>query len=210
MELVLKNMEDYAREHTKSAGSLLEEIESFTVKNRKDANMLTGRVEGRLLNLLARLSNAKRILEIGMFTGYSALSMAEALPDEGELVTCDMDPEIIRIAQNYFDRSPHGKKIKIMPGNALQSLLQLKGPFDLAFIDADKENYPVYYEKVLPLVRSGGLMIFDNALWDGTVLNPVEASDIGVSSLNELINVDDRVENVLLTVRDGINIVRKR
>ena len=123
----------------------------------KSPGMQVGPVEGRFLQLLARLVGAKRILEIGMFTGYSALMMAEALPDDGELTTCDVNPEAEAVAKRFFAQSPHGKKIRIRMGPALQTLELLSGPFDLVFIDADKESYPSYWEAVVPKVRAGGL-----------------------------------------------------
>ena len=171
--------------------------------------MTTGRIEARLLKLLARLIEAKRILEIGTFAGYSALSMAEALPEEGELVTCEMDPDAIFVAKKYFGLSPHGKKITLMEGPALDSLKKVSGLFDMAFIDADKENYSNYYDAIFPLIRPGGLMAIDNVLWSGRVLDPKDNSDKAIHELNEKVVRDNRVESVLLTVRDGLNCIIK-
>jgi caffeoyl-CoA O-methyltransferase len=171
--------------------------------------MLTGRLEGRLLKLLAALCGAERVLEIGTFTGYSALSMAEGLPDDGRIITCEIEKAHAAMAQRYFDRSPHGKKIEIRLGPALETLASLTGPFDLAFIDADKGNYPAYYERSVELVRPGGLILVDNTLWSGQVLNPQDAESKAIDALNRRIAADARVENVLLTVRDGLQVVRK-
>jgi len=209
MNFIDENIEEYAFDHTSYEGDLLRQLEEETYKKLEIPQMTTGRIEARLLKLLARLVGAKRILEIGTFAGYSALSMAEALPEEGELVTCEMDPEAIIFAKKYFDLSSHGKKITLMEGPALESLKKISGPFDMAFIDADKENYNNYYEAILPLVRSGGLIAIDNVLWSGRVLDPQDKSDKAIHQLNERVIQDERVESVLLTVRDGLNCIVK-
>ncbi|MEK9628190.1 MAG: class I SAM-dependent methyltransferase [Nitrospinota bacterium] len=209
MDFIDEKIEDYAFDHTSYEGDLLKQLEEETYEKLEIPQMTTGRIEARLLKLLARLASAKRILEIGTFAGYSALSMAEALPEGGELVTCEMDPEAIGVAKKYFNLSPHGKKITLMEGPALDSLKKVSGPFDMAFIDADKENYSNYYETILPLIRSGGLIAIDNVLWSGRVLDPQDNSDKAIHQLNELVVKDDRVESVLLTVRDGLNCVIK-
>ena len=209
MNFIDENIEEYAFDHTSYEGDLLRQLEEETYKKLEIPQMTTGRIEARLLKLLARLVGAKRILEIGTFAGYSALSMAEALPEEGELVTCEIDPEAIIFAKKYFDLSSHGKKITLMEGPALESLKKISGPFDMAFIDADKENYNNYYEAILPLVRSGGLMAIDNVLWSGRVLDPQDKSDKAIHQLNERVIQDERVESVLLTVRDGLNCIVK-
>jgi len=209
MNFIDENIEEYAFDHTSYEGDLLRQLEEETYKKLEIPQMTTGRIEARLLKLLARLVGAKRILEIGTFAGYSALSMAEALPEEGELVTCEMDPEAIIFAKKYFDLSSHGKKITLIEGPALESLKKISGPFDMAFIDADKENYNNYYEAILPLIRSGGLMAIDNVLWSGRVLDPQDKSDKAIHQLNERVIQDERVESVLLTVRDGLNCIVK-
>ena len=209
MDFIDEKIEEYAFDHTSYEGDLLEQLEEETYKKLEIPQMTTGRIEARLLKLLARLVGAKRILEIGTFAGYSALSMAEALPEEGELVTCEIDPEAIIFAKKYFNLSEHGKKITLMEGSALESLKKISGPFDMAFIDADKENYSNYYEAILPLIRSGGLMAIDNVLWSGRVLDPQDKSDKAIHQLNERVIQDERVESVLLTVRDGLNCIVK-
>ena len=209
MNFIDENIEEYAFDHTSYEGDLLRQLEEETYKKLEIPQMTTGRIEARLLKLLARLVGAKRILEIGTFAGYSALSMAEALPEEGELVTCEIDPEAIIFAKKYFNLSEHGKKITLMEGPALESLKKISGPFDMAFIDADKENYNNYYEAILPLVRSGGLIAIDNVLWSGRVLDPQDKSDKAIHQLNERVIQDERVESVLLTVRDGLNCIVK-
>jgi caffeoyl-CoA O-methyltransferase len=209
MDFIDEKIEEYAFNHTSYEGDLLKRLEEETYEKLEIPQMTTGRIEARLLKLLARLVSAKRILEIGTFAGYSALSMAEALPDEGELVTCEEDPVAIGFARKYFDLSANGKKITQMEGPALESLKSIEGPFDMAFIDADKENYSNYYETILPMIRSGGLIAVDNVLWSGRVLDPKDKSDKAIHQFNERVIQDERVESVLLTVRDGLNCIIK-
>ena len=149
------------------------------------------------------------MLELGTFTGYSALMMAEGLPDDGELVTCDIDQNAAAMAQEFFSRSPHGKKIHLRMGPALETLKSLQGPFDLAFIDADKERYVDYYDALVPLIRPNGLIVADNTLWSGKVVDPQDASTRAIVAFNARVTADPRVENVLLSVRDGVMLARK-
>ena len=209
MDFIDEKIEEYAFDHTSYEGDLLKQLEEETYEKLDIPQMTTGRIEARLLKMLAHLARAKRVLEIGTFAGYSALSMAEALPEEGELVTCEMDPEAIFVAKKYFGLSPHGKKITLMEGPALGSLKKVSGFFDMAFIDADKENYSNYYEAIFPLIRPGGLMAIDNVLWSGRVLDPKDNSDKAIHELNEKVVRDNRVESVMLTVRDGLNCIIK-
>ncbi len=208
--LVDERIERYAAEHTTRPSELLERILRETEASRRDAQMLTGIAEGQLLYLLVKVSGARRVLEVGMFTGYSALSMAAALPDEGELVTCEIDPEVVEIAKRYFEESPDGKKIRIRVGRALDTLAGLEGPFDFAFLDADKQRYPTYYDRLMELVRPGGIIAVDNVLWSGEVLDPKDEEARAIHALNEKVKADRRVHHVLATVRDGLLIVRKR
>jgi len=176
------------------------------------ANMQVGNVEGTFLRMLVAISGAKRVLEIGTFTGYSALSMAEALPEGGTLLTCDIDPVCTAIAQSFFDRTPHGKKIEIRLGDAIATLRALPASdmFDLVFLDAVKASYCEYFDLVLPHVPTGGLIIADNTLWSGKVLDPKTADDIGIDAYNTKVTNDPRVDNALLSIRDGIMVARKR
>ncbi len=210
MDFIDEDIENYAWEHTESDGDLLQALTEETHANLELPQMLTGRIEGRFLKLLARLVGARRILEIGTFSGYSALSMAEGLPEDGELITCDVDPVTCAVARRYFEQSPHGKKITLMEGAALDSIAQLSGAFDMAFIDADKTNYGNYYDAILPLMRPGGLIAVDNVLWSGRVLAPEDESDHAIAAFNEKVKNDDAVEAVMLTVRDGIFCIRKK
>ena len=209
MEFLDEKIEEYAFNHTSYEGNLLKRLEEETYEKLEIPQMTTGRIEARFLKLLARLVGAKRILEIGTFAGYSALSMAEALPEDGELITCEIDPEAIVFAKRYFDLSPHGKKIALLEGAALDSLKSISGSFDMAFIDADKENYSNYYEAILPMIRYGGLIAVDNVLWSGRVLDPKDKSDKAIHQFNERVIQDKRVESVMLTVRDGLNCIIK-
>ena len=209
MDFIDEKIEQYAFDHTSEEGELLRRLEKETYEKLEIPQMTTGRIEARLLKLLARLVGAQHILEIGTFAGYSALSMAEALPEDGTLVTCDEDPVAIAFAQKYFSESPHGKKIKQMEGPALKSIKKLTGTFDMAFIDADKINYSNYYEAILPMIRPGGLIAVDNVLWSGRVLDPQDESDRAIHKFNERVVKDQRVESVLLTVRDGLNCIIK-
>ncbi|MGZ5564184.1 MAG: O-methyltransferase, partial [Chthoniobacterales bacterium] len=149
-------------------------------------------------------------LEIGMFTGYSTLMMAEALPDDGRLITCEIDPKAEAIARRYFAQSPQGQRITIRMGPALETIRTLSGPLDLVFIDADKVNYSNYYEACIPLLRPGGLIIGDNVLWSGKVIDPKDDDTRAIVAFNRLVQSDPRVENVCLTVRDGMMLARKR
>ena len=205
----LNILDDYCIETTQSEPELLIELVEKTYSDMGYPNKLSGKTIGRTLKLLTKIAQPRRALEIGMFTGYSALSIAEGMPSDGELICCETNPRAIEFAQSFFDRSEHGKKIKAIFGPALDTIKSLDGQFDLVFIDADKRNYLNYYEAVIPLVRSGGLIIIDNSLWQGRVLDPKENSDIAVNQVNRLIAQDNRVENVHLNVRDGLNIVVK-
>jgi caffeoyl-CoA O-methyltransferase len=201
LTLVPGSIEDYAADHTTGEDALLAELAQETRATMQLWVMQVGRVEGTFLKMLVQLTGARRVVEVGMFTGYSALMMAAGLPEGGRLITCDIDPAAERIASRYFARSAHGHKIEVRMGPALDTLRALEGPIDLAFIDADKESYGAYYE---------GLIVADNTLWSGRVLEPKEASDHAIVAFNARVTEDPRVEHVLLTVRDGMMLVRKR
>lgn len=211
--LVQPEIEAYTEAHTSPRPPLFDELRDVTYATMKSPHMQVGRVEGTLLKTLVAVSGARRVVEIGTFTGFSALCMAEALPDDGELVTCDIDPEAARTAQAYFDRSPHGRKIRLRLGDALETVRSFpEGPWiDLVFLDADKERYADYYRELLPRVRPGGLIVADNTLWSGYVLSPRpdHESDRAIVAYNRMVTEDPRVENVLLSVRDGIMLARK-
>jgi caffeoyl-CoA O-methyltransferase len=212
LTIVPESIENYAAAYSTPQSPLLRELEEYTRAHCAYPGMLTGRLEGGLLQMLVHLTGARRVLEIGLFTGYSALTMAEALPADGELISCEVNSDTAVIAQSFFDRSPHGRKIKIRLGQALKTQrgLEMKVPFDLMFLDADKENYGAYYDLVLPMLRPGGLIAADNVLWSGRVLAPEQESDHALVAFNQRVQKDDAVENVLLTVRDGVMLIRKK
>ena len=203
-------VEQFAHDHTEAETDLYLRLREETYRTMDRPQMQVGLLEGRFLKMLVRLTGARNILEIGMFTGYSALMMAEGLPDDGRLVTCEIDPKAEAIAQRYFAESPHGNKITIRMGPALETINTLSGPFDLVFIDADKPNYRNYYEACFPLVKPGGLIVGDNVLWSGKVLDPKDDDTRAIVAFDKLVQEDPRVENVCLTVRDGMMLAWKR
>ena len=210
IQLIDEAVEQYAHDHTKPESELFERLREETYARMKNPQMQVGRIEGQFLKMLVRLTGARRVLEIGMFTGYSALMMAEGLPDDGRIVTCDIDPKAEEIARRYFAESPHGHKIEIRMGPALETIATLEGPFDMAFIDADKTNYTNYYEAAFARLRPGGLIVADNVLWSGKVLNPEDDDTKAIVEFNRRVQNDPRVENVCLTVRDGMMLIWKR
>ena len=174
--------------------------------------MIVGPLEGAFLKMMTQLVQATSVLEIGMFTGYSALCFAEALPANGKVLTCEVDEEAATLARKYFARSPTGKKIEIRMGPAIDTMRHLTGPFDLIFIDADKLNYVNYYRRSLDLLSPQGVMLIDNVLWDGDVLKqpPPDEKTAAIQELNSTVASDPRVSAVLVTIRDGLLVVRKR
>ncbi len=210
MDMVAKEAERYAADHTSPMSDLLEEIEHFTLNQTPYPSMLTGRVEGRFLQFVVQLSKALTVVEIGTFTGYSALAMAEALPPEGKVLTIDNKPEHAAIAKGFFGRSPFGSKITQHVGEAMEILKTLPdATTDLVFIDADKRNYGAYYREAMRILRDGGLILADNALWYGRVLNPQDTDSKAMADFNELVGKDERVEKLFLTIRDGIYLIKK-
>ncbi len=209
--IVEPRIEEYAEAHSSRDGELFERLAAETREKTTAPQMMVGRIEGQFLATLVRLSGARRILELGTFTGYSSISMAAALPDGGRILTCDVDPDATAIARRYMDESGHGDKIEIRLAPALGTIPALEGPFDLVFIDADKPNYVNYYEATLPLLADDGLMIVDNTLWSGRVADPGQDDEAtrAIRALNDRVRDDPRVTNVLLTVRDGMNLIRK-
>ena len=211
-----EGIDEYALAHTTVPDSVFDDI-ATDVKSTGAAGMMSGRAVGYFLNTLITISDAKRVLEVGTFVGYSALMMASALPEDGELITCDVSEEFTAIARKHWARHPAGKKIDLRLAPATETLETLSPPFDLVFIDADKVNYSVYYEKALELLAPRGVIVIDNVLWGGSVLgpdNPDDEPEAGstkaIKTLNELVQNDDRVVNVMLTVRDGMTLIRKR
>ncbi|HWQ96198.1 MAG TPA: class I SAM-dependent methyltransferase [Candidatus Methylomirabilis sp.] len=207
--IVSKRIEQYCQEHSNPESKLLHELVSETFAHTAYPEMEVGHLEGALLRILVRLLRAKRILELGTFTGYSSLLMAEGLPDDGELITCDIDTETTKIAKKYWSRSPHGKKIELKLGPALETLKTIEGLFDLVFIDADKMNYINYWELCLPKIRRGGLLVIDNVLWSGSVLNPEDETERAIDEFNKHVYSYKRAEVVMLPIRDGVTLAWK-
>jgi caffeoyl-CoA O-methyltransferase len=209
--IVPEDIDAYAEAHTTPPAALLAELAEETKASLSSPQMLTGTVEGRLLELLVFGLQARRVLELGTYSGYSSLSMAPGLPDGGHIDTCEVSEEHAEVAQRYIDRSPYADRITIHLGPALESIERLGGEWDFVFIDADKENYSNYYEALLPRLAQNGLMAIDNTLWSGRVLD--DADDSGatraIRELNDRIAADDRVVAVQLTVRDGVTLIRR-
>lgn len=206
LTLVPEAIERYAAEHAEALPEIYERLRAETYAELDCPQMQVGRIEGRLLKLLARLTGARRAVEIGTFTGYSALSIAEGMVEGGVLVTLDKDPVAAAVARRYFAEAPWGHRIRLVEGPALASLEAIEGPLDLAFLDADKVAYIDYWERLVPKMRPGGLLVADNVLWSGKVLDPKEASDRALVAFNRHVAADPRVDQVMLTVRDGMTL----
>lgn len=212
-------LERYIHDFSEPEEALLHELDRETNLRAVAPRMLSGHIQGKLLKLLVGMMRPKRVLEIGTFTGYSALSMAAGLDEDAVLHTIEVDDELEEVAQSYFDRSPHGAKIHLHIGSALDIAPVLDGTFDLVFIDGDKREYPAYYRMLMgdeghaPLVRSGTVLIADNILWSGKVVQPLASNDRHTQALldfNRMVVTDERVENVILPLRDGLNLIRIR
>jgi caffeoyl-CoA O-methyltransferase len=209
--IVSEEIEQYAEAHTTPSSELLRRLAEETKATLERPQMLTGTIEGRLLEFLVFATQAERVLELGTYSGYSAVSMAAALPKGGHIHTCEVDEQHAGVAQRYIDEAGYTDRITIHLGPALETLDRLEGEFDFVFIDADKENYSAYYEALLPRLSARGLMAIDNTLWSGRVLEPDDdASASALIELNDHIAADDRVVAVQLTVRDGVTLVRRR
>jgi caffeoyl-CoA O-methyltransferase len=207
------DIDDYSAAHTTDAPVQLSGVEADTRARFADRfGMLTGRLEGRFLKLLAGSIGARRILEIGTFTGYSALSMAEGMAPGGTLITLELDEEHAKVARANIAASPLAGRIEVREGPALETLATLEPGFDLVFIDADKAGYPAYFEEALRLLAANGLIVLDNMLRGGHVLDADvrEAGTLAIQGLNDRLVNDPRVEVVLLPVRDGVSLVRRR
>ena len=209
--IVPDDVERYVEEHSSPEPPHLAELAAETRERLRAPQMLSGAVEGRLLQTLVFATGARSVLEIGTYSGYSALMMAEALPPYGRIVTCEVDPEHAAVARRHFESSPYAEMIELREGPALETIESLPGPFDLVFVDADKTAYAAYYEAVLPKLSERGVIAVDNTLWSGRVLD-AEAGDESTAALkafNDMVRADERVACVMLTVRDGITLIRR-
>jgi caffeoyl-CoA O-methyltransferase len=209
--IVPDEIEEYAAAHTTKAPELLGELAEETRATLRAPQMLTGTIEGRFLELLVHGLQAKRVLELGTYSGYSSLSMAAGLPEGGHIDTCEFDETHAEVARRYIAQSPYADRITVHVGPALDTIPQLEGEFDFVFIDADKENYLNYYEALLPRLAEHGLMAIDNTLWSGRVLDADDDSEAtrAIREINDRVASDDRVVAVQLSVRDGVTLVRK-
>lgn len=211
MDVVAKEAEEYGRDHTSPMSEILEEIERFSLTSTAFPSMLTGRVAGKFLQLITLLPGAKHVVDVGTFTGYSALAMAEVLPQNGEVLTIENNPDYAKTAQEFFDRVPSGHRIKLRIGEALEILTKLPSEeTDLVFIDADKQNYVAYYKESMRILRNGGLILADNSLWYGRIFDPKDDDSRAVAEFNDFVKADGRAEKIFLTIRDGIYLIRKR
>ncbi|MDH4097695.1 MAG: O-methyltransferase [Nitrospira sp.] len=210
--LVLPDIEAYAQAHSMPETAICRALREETQRTMEYAQMLVGPLEGAFLKMMAQLVGATRVLEVGMFTGYSALCFAEAIPDRGTVITCEVDEESAAVARRYFAQASIGKKIEIRMGPALETMQALAGPFDLIFIDADKANYLNYYRRALDLLAPNGVILIDNVLWSGEVLKqpPPDERTAVIQELNRTVANDSRVTAVLVTIRDGILVVRRK
>lgn len=206
-------LEKYIHEHSSAEDSLLHELDRQTHLRVLNPRMISGHIQGKLLELIVKMFRPKNVLEIGTFTGYSALCMAVGLEDDAVIDTCEVDDELESLAQSFFDRSPYGHKIHLHVGSALDIAPKLGKQFDLVFMDGDKREYPAYYDMLMDggLLHSGSVILADNILWYGKVVQPVAHNDHHTQALiefNRRVREDERVESVILPLRDGINIIR--
>ncbi|MFI6491061.1 O-methyltransferase [Streptomyces sp. NPDC050564] len=209
--IVRPTVEAYAEAHSTDEAPLLTALAEETRTVCMLPQMMVGPLEGRLLAMLVHLLRPRTILEIGTFTGYSALSMAAELPPDGRLVTCELDPTHAEIARRHFDASPYADRIELRLGPALEQLKTLEGPWDFVFIDADKAGYGAYYDAVLPQLAERGVIAVDNVLQFGGVANPLDdkPDTVALRAFNEKVRDDPRVEQVILTVREGVTLIRR-
>jgi caffeoyl-CoA O-methyltransferase len=206
-------VEAYAAAHTTPAAAHLQALAAETRAELDSPQMLTGEVEGRFLEFLVFLARPRLVLEIGTYSGYSALSMVQTLPDEGRIVTCELDPERVRFAERHIDAAGLSDRIEVRQGPAIDTINALDGPLDLVFVDADKPGYLDYYEAVLPKLADRGLIVVDNVLWSGRVVAPPSDDDTestrALRAFNDHVAADERLVSVMLTVRDGVTLIRR-
>lgn len=211
MHFISEELEDYAAFHSENEPELLAALNKETHQKILQPRMLSGHFQGRVLSMISKLVNPQHVLEIGTYTGYATLCLAEGLRIDGTLDTMDNNEELYDFQRKYFDLSPWKDSITQHLGNALDMIPSLNKKFDLVFIDADKENYINYYNMILPLMNKGGIILSDNVLWSGKVLEPLKANDKSTQILleyNKLLKEDPRVETVLLPIRDGLTVSR--
>ena len=214
MEFLPEDLQAYADQHSSPESDLLNKINRETHMQVLKPRMLSGHMQGRFLAMMSRMIRPERVLEVGTYTGYSALCMAEGLSPKGNLITLDINEELQKRVQGYFNESKWAEQIDYRIGNALELIPEIEGPFDLVFIDADKENYRNYYDLVIDKVRPGGFIIADNVLWSGKVLpayrKKLDKDTQAIIDFNAAMHADARVENVLVPIRDGLLVLCKK
>lgn len=213
MSEIQKIADEYVENYCSAEDDILFDLTRETALTQLHHRMLSGRYQGNLLAMLVKISGAEKILEIGTYAGYSAICMARALPQNGKLFTIEINDEIGWLSQKYFDRAGLQSKIEALTGDAIDIIPSLNQEFDLVFIDGDKREYSAYYDLVFPMLKTGGLIIADNVLWDNKIFGEVEPNDLmtkGIIEFNSKIENDPRVEQIILPVRDGLMLVRKR
>lgn len=211
MHFISQELEDYIEQHSENEPELLAKLNKETYQKILLPRMLSGHFQGRVLSMLSKLIRPVNILEIGTYTGYAALCLCEGMQDNGQLHTIDIKEELVDFQRKYFDASPWGKQIFQHLGEAIDIIPNLDVKFDLVFIDADKENYLNYWEMIVPKMNKGGIILSDNVLWSGKILDPVHPNDVSTKVLleyNKLLKEDPRVETVLLPIRDGLTVSR--
>jgi caffeoyl-CoA O-methyltransferase len=208
--IVPEDIERYAEEHTSPHPELLQRLAGETRATLERPQMLTGTIEGRFLEFIVYMTGARRILEIGTYSGYSAISMAAALPPGGRMDTCEVEEKHAAVARRYIEEAGYSDRITIHMGPAVETIGRLEGEFDFVFIDADKENYVNYYEAVLPRLSERGLIAADNTLWSGRVIDEADQdkSTLAIRAFNDHVRDDDRIVSVMLSVRDGVTLIR--
>lgn len=211
MNLVSPEIERYIDEHCSPEPRALAELNRKTYADVLMPNMLSGKVQGQFLKFLSQMLRPRRVLEIGTFTGYAAICLAEGLSDDGKLITIDVNEELEGLVRNYVEKAGLQNKIVQLIGNAADLIPTLDETFDLVFIDADKQNYPLYYDLVFDKVRSGGFILADNVLWSGKIIEENKDKDTRkLAEFNDKVQHDERVENVIISIRDGIMMARKK
>ena len=211
MHFLPQKIDDYTVSHSQSEPELLAQLQKETWQKILNPRMVSGAFQGRVLSMLSKLLRPKSILEIGTYTGYSAICLAEGLAEDGSLTTIDVNEENRWLALKYFKKTNNSERIESLVGNALEIIPTLQTSYDLVFIDADKENYAAYFDMIVPKLKSGAIILSDNVLWSGKVVEKLEAKDFSTKALldyNRKINEDPRVETVLFPIRDGLSLTR--
>lgn len=213
MHFLSDKLDDYIVKHSEDEPELLQQLNRETYQKIIQPRMLSGHYQGRLLSMISKLVSPKYILEIGTYTGYSALCLAEGMQSDGELHTIDINEELVDFQRKYFDASGYGEGIHQHIGDALEIIPKIDKTFDMVFIDADKENYVNYFHLIIDKLKTGGIILSDNVLWSGKVIEPLDEKDFstkGILEYNQLLKTDERIETVMLPIRDGLTISRKK